>query len=227
MIHILNKGDRFGKLTVVERVEDTFGNNGAKYPQYLCKCDCGGEKTVREAYLKNGYTKSCGCLKLCHEKKPRGKREPNYFYIIDDIVCVKLSNCDKYMLCDRSIWKEAGKYTWRLDDHGYASASIYGKTVRFHSYFYGKQDFVIDHIDRDKLNNMSANLRNVDRRTNNQNVDIRSNNSTGYIGVSYDKRRDKFYSYINYESRKRKFLGYFNTAVEASKAREQAELIYY
>lgn len=52
-------GQRFGKLTVIERVEnDRFG-----HVNYKCQCDCGGVSIVDAANLRNGTTNSCGCLK--------------------------------------------------------------------------------------------------------------------------------------------------------------------
>lgn len=225
---MLKQGDKFDLLTVVSRAEDDVGNNGAKYAKYLCSCECGGTKVVRESYLKNGYVKSCGCLKKVDKvKKKYTVTKENEFILVDDIAIVKLTNCDEYMLCDRKIWEDARKHIWRIDDHGYASANIKSKNTRFHVYYYKEDGKVIDHIDRDKLNNLSSNIRNVDRRTNNINVSKKKSNTTGYKGVSFDKRRNKFYSYINYESKKRKFLGYYDTAEEASLAREKAEQIYY
>lgn len=53
-------GQRFGKLLVVEYY-GRKGKNNKKY--YLCKCDCGNEKVICEYNLRNGHTKSCGCLK--------------------------------------------------------------------------------------------------------------------------------------------------------------------
>ena len=35
--------------------------NSRKY--YLCQCECGNITIVAENHLKNGHTKSCGCLK--------------------------------------------------------------------------------------------------------------------------------------------------------------------
>lgn len=51
-------GMRFGRLTVLEL--DHIGNDYRKY--YKCICDCKKEKIVNIRSLKNGYTKSCGCL---------------------------------------------------------------------------------------------------------------------------------------------------------------------
>ena len=52
-------GMRFGKLTVVERVE----NNKFGHVCYKCQCDCGGITIVDAANLRNGCTNSCGCIK--------------------------------------------------------------------------------------------------------------------------------------------------------------------
>ena len=51
------KGKRFGKLTVIDfsRVKD-----GRIY--WKCKCDCGNECEAQTQLLKDGRTKSCGCL---------------------------------------------------------------------------------------------------------------------------------------------------------------------
>lgn len=50
-------GQRFGRLTVVSKAEN-IGNS----PAWNCICDCGNAKVVRGYSLKNGDTKSCGCL---------------------------------------------------------------------------------------------------------------------------------------------------------------------
>lgn len=60
-------GERFGYLTVIERVKNGKGR-GVKY---LCRCDCGNEKIVASALLRNGHTKSCGCLHDEVAKRPR------------------------------------------------------------------------------------------------------------------------------------------------------------
>lgn len=52
-------GNRYGKLLVVERVE----NNRFGHICYRCNCDCGGETIVDATNLRNGNTNSCGCIK--------------------------------------------------------------------------------------------------------------------------------------------------------------------
>lgn len=50
---------RFGRLTAI-KYSGSSRNHGALW---LCKCDCGNEKTVASVYLVKNRSKSCGCLK--------------------------------------------------------------------------------------------------------------------------------------------------------------------
>lgn len=51
-------GWRFGKLTVLEKVDNAHDG----HPIWLCRCDCGRTKRVRSGNLRNGGTTSCGCV---------------------------------------------------------------------------------------------------------------------------------------------------------------------
>ena len=51
-------GQKFGKLTVIERAENDKRGN----VQWLCECECGKKKVIRGYQLTNSKTKSCGCL---------------------------------------------------------------------------------------------------------------------------------------------------------------------
>ena len=51
-------GQKFNKLTVVERVENAVGG----IARWRCQCDCGNFTIVRGSNLKNGAVKSCGCI---------------------------------------------------------------------------------------------------------------------------------------------------------------------
>lgn len=56
-------GRRFGRLVVLERVEDHVSSGGYRYPKWRCICDCGNITEVTSRYLKRGVTKSCGCYR--------------------------------------------------------------------------------------------------------------------------------------------------------------------
>lgn len=53
------KGQKFGRLTVLERCGTTKWGNCI----WKCKCDCGSIVEVPSANLRNGRTNSCGCLR--------------------------------------------------------------------------------------------------------------------------------------------------------------------
>ena len=50
-------GQKFGRLTVIERAE----NAKDRHSQWLCRCDCGKTLIVRGKSIRSGDTKSCGC----------------------------------------------------------------------------------------------------------------------------------------------------------------------
>jgi hypothetical protein len=52
-------GEKFNKLTVIGKSTRKDSNRNT---YYICKCDCGKECEIRGCFLRNGHTKSCGCL---------------------------------------------------------------------------------------------------------------------------------------------------------------------
>ena len=50
-------GQKFGRLTVLSRAENKNGRT-----MFNCVCECGNKKAIWIESLKNGSTKSCGCL---------------------------------------------------------------------------------------------------------------------------------------------------------------------
>lgn len=50
-------GQRFGRLVVLR---EGCSKNGII--KWVCRCDCGNEKEILAGSLRNGATKSCGCL---------------------------------------------------------------------------------------------------------------------------------------------------------------------
>lgn len=68
-------GQQFGRWTVIQNT----GKRVANGMVYRCRCICGNEKEIAAKYLKQGGSKSCGCLRrensralisLCPAKQP-------------------------------------------------------------------------------------------------------------------------------------------------------------
>lgn len=51
-------GERYGRLTVIERL----GKTPSGMQLWLCECDCGNKKEVRHGDIRGGKTTSCGCF---------------------------------------------------------------------------------------------------------------------------------------------------------------------
>lgn len=60
LIDLTNK--RFGKLLVLERDYNYQIKNNFNKPYWKCQCDCGNIVTILGKSLREGSTKSCGCL---------------------------------------------------------------------------------------------------------------------------------------------------------------------
>lgn len=79
-------------------------------------------------------------------------------------------------------------------------------------------NLVVDHIDNNPLNNLSNNLRIVNRTNNQTNHDIHKNNTSGFTGVYYDKRKNKWGAQIKYKRISSK-LGLYTNKEDAIYAR--------
>lgn len=106
--------------------------------------------------------------------------------------------------------------------HGYLGD---GKYVQLHRYLLGINDpeQVIDHINRNPLDNRKSNLNLVTQAENVQNSSIRCDNTSGHKGVSWNKRRCKWRAYITVDKSNQISLGYYEDVNEAIKARKEAE----
>ena len=83
----------------------------------------------------------------------------------------------------------------------------------------------IDHIDGDRSNNRIDNLRDVTHATNHRNVRKKSNNTSGFTGVSWSSKANKWRAHIKVDFRQIN-LGHFCRIEDAVSARLAAEKRY-
>lgn len=208
-----------GRLTVKEfdRIEN-------KRTYWICECECGKIVSVEGNKLRSGHTKSCGCYNADRIKK---QRKFNDYEIVDGYVKVNL-NGENYMLCDIEDWEKFKGHYLYMSDTGYAVCETMAPgTLRFHKLVTGTTaEVIIDHIDRNKLNNRKCNLRIATASINAINRDLQSNNKTGYKGVYHDKRYGTWNARVTVD-RKTIHLGTFPTKQEAIAARKAGEEKYY
>lgn len=84
---------------------------------------------------------------------------------------------------------------------------------------------VIDHDDRNKLNNYPSNLIAKTQQDNTKNQTMRKSNMAGCTGVRFRSERGKWQARITVDG-KQKHLGYFTTKEDAISAREEANIKY-
>jgi hypothetical protein len=80
---------------------------------------------------------------------------------------------------------------------------------------------LVDHIDRNPLNNELSNLREVTKRENSLNSKTYRNNTSGFRGVYWHKGAQKWLAQIQSEGKLR-HLGYFDCKKEAARAYDAA-----
>lgn len=176
-------GMKFGHLTVISRADNLRFPYGGMVVQWNCLCDCGNHVVVRAAHLKNGHNKTCGrgCEYGNGEKLKRGMKKSEYlnmtrntYTIEENIVYVKFKNSEKIMICDLEDWEKYKFYYWGLNGDGYAQSSLgKGKMYFYHRIVMNcPSGLVVDHINRNKLDNRKCNLRIVTKAENNRNVDF-------------------------------------------------------
>ena len=94
-----------------------------------------------------------------------------------------------------------------------------------HHGYIPKIPFMVDHINRDSLDNRIENLRECIQSQNEHNSDLPSHNSSGTKGVYYLKRSNKWRATIQVNNH-RTHLGVFQIKEDAVTARRVAEAKY-
>lgn len=158
----------------------------------------------------------------------RKRGEPNRFTLENEVAVMILDDHwgreKAKVLLDAKDIETVSKHKWFLLSQRkgrvlYAHTRINGKFVRLHSFilnFQGDRFTQIDHINRDGLDNRRVNLRIGSSSQNHANSAPRSN-KTGYRGVEFDDRKERYYAHIRVKN-KTQYIGCFKTAVEAARA---------
>lgn len=234
-----NIGETYGKWKVIG---EPIRKNNTTFVPCICQCEKQTKRLVDANSLRRGTSKSCGCIgrekTIKRNKEGTGKpknslRKYNKYDLESKEygVCY-FNNSDKYFIFDKEDYDKIKKFTW-YESNGYAmtkgnvDCSI---NTQAHKIIMDdiQNNFIIDHINRDRLDNRKENLRQVNYNENAWNSTIKSNNTTGIIGVWIDKRCTKhpYKAEIKYNNKKI-FLGCFSSMEEAIKTRLEAEYQYF
>ncbi len=140
---------------------------------------------------------------------------------MSEVYEIRLTNTDEVTLIDAEDFERAGHINWYKDTNGYVCKNKYigngkWKGLKLHRMIIEAKDGeIVDHINRNRLDNRKENLRIVSHLENAQNASLAKNNKSGYKGVHF--RNGKYSAMIRINGHL-KHIGTFETAEEAAKA---------
>jgi hypothetical protein len=121
-----------------------------------------------------------------------------------------------FALVDADKYDELVKYKWHHTTTGYAKGYVNKKTISMHTFLMKPPKLmVVDHINREKLDNTKKNLRIITRNENAKNRSKNDKSLNEYKNVFYDKSNKKFRACITYND-EHIYIGNFETAITAA-----------
>ena len=188
-------GQRFGRLLVMHHVlRYDIRNRRKNY--WLCKCDCGKETTVYIQNLKNGTTKSCGCLQKENAQAQSTDISGRRFGRL-----LALEQIERRTNAGTTMWK-------CLCDCGRISEvsrnSLVTGTTKSCGCKHKELHSLQTYPSRIKNNKLSV------------------NNTSGINGVTWNRKEQKWCARIGFQ-KKTYYLGLYDDINEAAQARKNAE----
>ena len=217
------------RLIVVKQAEDKVLSNGQHRSQWLCMCTCCSENPkyiiVDTSSLKNGNTKSCGCLK--QEKNREILKKYNKYDLTGEYGIGWASNKNIKFYFDLEDYNLIKDYCWYISSTGYVVNKSTDGIIFMHRLItHCESNKDVDHINHVLTDNRKTNLRSCSTAQNAINHILNSNNTSGYSGVYWNKRKQKWNARV-WINTKEVSLGHFNNKEDAIQARKQAENEYY
>ncbi|MCJ7458336.1 MAG: AP2 domain-containing protein [candidate division Zixibacteria bacterium] len=136
----------------------------------------------------------------------------------------------KVAIVDDEDFEELNKYKWdaHISWHTYyVERGVYDretgkvKIIKMHRQIMGfPEGKEIDHINHNGMDNRKCNLRSCEHWQNKKNGLLYKTNTSGFRGVSWYKRSQKWRAYFYRESTQ-KTIGYFDNIIEAARAYDE------
>ena len=248
VLGVYGRDNRSNKLYVVEFCETKYqttcrgnqisSNSIADKGERFCSV-CGVSSfKVTEFWVNSKHGRNI-CRKCGDQIKTHGKPltrttfTPNDFIHHEDGVEIKLYNrygeYVKSAYIDEVDLEKCSKLKWSYSKDDRTVTRLEGKLVLLHHFIldfkYNNDGVVVDHKDRDSMNNRRSNLRICKQTNNAKNCKLAKNNSSGVTGV--ERSSKNMWRATLMLNRKRIYDKHFKTFDEAVKARLKAEKKYF
>lgn len=153
------------------------------------------------------------------------RKSTNTFTVSGELLTIKTKSGVE-ILADAEDLGKLQTWSWCINKAGYAVANIGEKIVRMHRYIMDADDGeVVDHKNRNILDNRKQNLRICTQQENMRNVRPAQTSKTGEVGIRMTKH-NKFNVRITH-NKKEMHIGNYDTLEEAIAARKVAEKKYH
>lgn len=210
-------GLKSGKLVVLKAIK----RKKDKYTKWLCQCDCGNTTVARGSRLLKGIRVSCGCLHFS-ERPIYQKNKENVIGLFEESKISFIIDLDDYKLVS-----SLNLRTVKKGQDYYICYSENKKTIYLHNLLLKTDKHkVVDHINRNTLDNRKENLREATKQENAFNHKLFSTSTSGITGVTIYKIKNIYESRIMFGG-KSIYLGRFKNIEDAVIARLKAEKKYF
>jgi len=213
------KCDHSGETVNGWQIMEIAGKTAAGVALYRCKCvNCGSVSIKTYGTVVSRKGNSCIHCKPDYQFSIHGNSATG---ILPDGTEFKL---------DTSLIPLFQKYHWKRNSNGYITRSQ-KSMPKLHLHwlamgFDGPPDLLIDHINRDKTDCRSCNLRFVTQQQNSMNRSMGRNSTTGYVGVCFHKHKNCYMAKISLNNR-HIHLGYSRDPVECAQMYNIASQILF
>ena len=156
------------------------------------------------------------------------RKEPSVVWIEEGLIKILPTNNETIYFTDYNdkLYNVVKNVRW-IVTRGYLQGCINNKRIFLHHLILPREDGLqCDHINRQKNDNRLCNLRNITRTENMINVGLSKANTSGYLGVSWNIKNEKWMASIRVD-KKSKNLGYYDDPEEAHQAYKEAAEKYY
>lgn len=215
-------GNKYDRLTVIERGPNT--SNGTA--RWRCKCDCGNEVLVIGSSLRNGQTRSCGCLhKESASQRGKANTKTNNYTFYDNYV-IGYTSSGKEFYFDKEDYDLIKDYCWNISAAGYVYCKRKENVLMYRLIMGNHENYLIDHINHVTYDNRKSNLRICTSSQNQMNKGVSNKSQSGVRGVYWYSQQQKWSAEIIENGNKHR-LGLYDNIEEAIKVRKEAEEKYF
>lgn len=212
-------GRQFGRLTVISRSPQPYVSpKGKTESRWICRCDCGKEIIVTQSNLRNGSTRSCGCLQSEKVRKRLSKditgKRFGRLAVLGPADIEKTSNGTRLGWICRC---DCGKEIISTKD-----ALIRGYTKSCGCLHSDRARAIVSPGGEDLVGHFEGTTISIIRPERPAN----KNSKSGIKGVCWNESQKKWIAYIQFKKKQIR-LGGFSRVEDAIKARKAAEEKYF